>query len=69
MNDSHYFKYAVDSDGVLGDAKFTASAYADLDCDGVYSTFQRIGFGDPEATRAECSVQGSAAFYVEQETE
>ena len=69
MNDQHYFSYAFDSDGTLKDAKFTATAYADLDCDTIQSTFQRLGFGDPGATNAECALQGSAAFYVENETE
>ena len=70
ITDQHYFVYAFDSNGLTGpEAQFTASAYGDLDCDGVMSTFQRMGFGDPGSTMAECSLQGSAAFYVEQETE
>jgi prepilin-type N-terminal cleavage/methylation domain-containing protein len=69
MNDQHYYVYAFASEGTLGAAKFTASAYGDLDCDGTQSTFQRLGFGDPKATHAECALQGSAAFYVENETE
>jgi len=67
--DSHYFKYCFDSSGVLAKARFTASAHADLDCDGTWSTFQRLGFGDPQSTRSECSLQGSAAFSVDNETE
>jgi len=69
MNDQHYFVYSFSSQGTLGTARFTASAYADLDCDTIQSTFQRLGFGDPAATNAECALQGSAAFYVENETE
>ena len=70
MTDQNRFVYAFDSNGKTGpDAQFTASAYGDLDCDGVMSTFQRMGFGDPSATMGNCSLQGSAAFYVEQETE
>ncbi len=69
MNDQHYFTYAFDQDGTLSNARFTAAAYGDLDCDGTQSTFQRLGYGDPKATRAECSLRGSAAFYVENETE
>lgn len=69
MNDQHYFVYAFDSDGTLGAAKFTASAYADLDCDGIMSTFQKLGYGDPAATNAECSMQGASAYYKEKETE
>ena len=69
MIDQHYFGYAYESVGVLGNARFTASAYADLDCDGVLSTFQRYGYGDESASRAECSMKGSSAFYKNNETE
>jgi prepilin-type N-terminal cleavage/methylation domain-containing protein len=69
MNDQHYFTYAFDSSGTLDTAEFTASAHADLDCDSNMSTFQKSGFGDPQATNQECSVRGSSAFYVEQDTE
>jgi type IV pilus assembly protein PilA len=69
MNDQHYFVYSFDSSGTLDAAQMTAQANGDLDCDATQSTFQRIGWGDPEATRAECAMYGSAAFYVEQETE
>lgn len=69
MNDEHYFVYSFDASGTLDEAGFTATANADLDCDGIKSTFQRMAFGDPQANKAECSLRGSAAFYVEQETE
>ena len=69
MNDRHYFAYEFDSSGTLSDARMTATAYGDLDCDGVWSTFQKLAFGDPQATRSECSIRGAAAFYVENETE
>ncbi len=70
MIDQHYFVYSFwNNDQTLGAAQFTAQANADLDCDGIQSTFQRLGFGDPAATLAECSIQGSSAFYVENETE
>ena len=59
MNDQHYFGYAFESSGILANAKFTASAYADLDCDGELSTFQRFGYGDPSASHAECSMKRS----------
>ena len=55
--------------GTGADAKFTVAAYADLDCDGVYSTFERYGYGDETATRGECSMKGSSAFYKDNETE
>lgn len=69
LSDEHYFLYAFDSQGTLSGASFTASAYGDLDCDGIQSTFQRLGFGDPQANRAECAMYGSAAFFVDNETE
>jgi prepilin-type N-terminal cleavage/methylation domain-containing protein len=69
ITDEHYFVYSYQSSGVLVDAGFTVTANADLDCDGIQSTFQRMGFGDPQANFAECSLRGSAAFYVEKETE
>ena len=69
MNDQHYFGYAFESSGTLGNARFTASAYADLDCDGDLSTFQRFGYGDPSATHAECSMKGSSEFKKHNEFE
>ncbi len=40
INDQHYFTYAFDWNGkTLSEARFTASAYGDLDCDGEFSTF------------------------------
>ena len=69
MNDQHYFGYVYTSSGVIKDAKFTASAHADLDCDTVMSTFERYGYGDKTASYAECSMKGSSAFYKNNETE
>ena len=46
-----------------------APANADLDCDGLLSTFERYGYGDESATRGECSMKGSSAFFKEGETE
>ncbi|GMV38550.1 MAG: hypothetical protein AMXMBFR64_02660 [Myxococcales bacterium] len=69
INDQHYFTYEYDSLGTLEAATMTASAYGDLDCDKEFSTFQRIGWGDPQANRAECAMYGSAAFFVDNETE
>ena len=70
MSDQHYFVYRFNTNGnTMASAQFTAQANADLDCDGTMSTFQRIGWGDPDATYAECAANGSAAFYVEHETE
>jgi prepilin-type N-terminal cleavage/methylation domain-containing protein len=69
MSDQHYFIYSFKASGTLNTANFDGQANADLDCDGVRSTFRRMGFGDPKATNAECAIQGSAAFFVDGETE
>ena len=68
MNDQHYFGYAFTSEGTGEYAKFTASAHADLDCDGTLSTFERYGYGDT-GYGAECSMKGRSAFYKNNETE
>ncbi len=69
MNDQHYFGYTYQSAGTVAAARFTATANADLDCDGTLSTFQRYGYGDESASQAECSMKGSSAFYKDSETE
>ncbi len=69
MNDQHYFGYRYESSGVGAAARFTASAYADLDCDGVLSTFQRFGYGDTPDSDGYCSMKSSSAFYKDKELE
>ena len=70
ISEAHYFVYSFTSNGLADtEAQFTAMANGDLDCDGVYSTFQRYGQGDPEAQDNECAIRGGAAVYTEQETE
>jgi len=70
MNDQHYFGYSYATNGEsLDKARYTASAHADLDCDGTLSTFERYGYGDEAATRSDCSMKSSAAFYKNLETE
>ena len=69
MADQGYFGYTYTSAGTLADAKFTATANADLDCDLTLSTFERYGYGDAAATRSECSMKGSSAFFKDNETE
>lgn len=39
----HRFRYQFLSKGVGNKARFTARAHADLDCDGLESTFERVG--------------------------
>lgn len=69
ITDEHYFQYQFNSSGTLSTARFTAQAHADLDCDGVFSTFQLAATGDPAATFHECNAVGAPALYREQETE
>ena len=69
MPDPHYFIYSFASSGTGEGATFTASAYGDLDCDGIMSTFQRIGYGAPDLPADACQLRGTADFYVDRETE
>ena len=48
MVEPHAYTYSFSSMGTLGTARFTASAFGDLDCDTVQSTFQALGFAQPE---------------------
>ncbi|MBM4345388.1 MAG: hypothetical protein FJ100_18610 [Deltaproteobacteria bacterium] len=50
--DRHYYQYAFDSSGEGNAATYTATAYGDLDCDGVFSTFQLTGKGQVDASGA-----------------
>jgi len=43
ISDPHYYAYQYESHGTQLGATFTAYAFGDLDCDGVYSTFFRTG--------------------------
>ncbi|MCB9788528.1 MAG: hypothetical protein H6744_17745 [Deltaproteobacteria bacterium] len=65
----HTFVYAFDSSGEGGEATFTVTAHADLDCDGIQSTFQRMAFGDPDAPAGECALRDTASKYTDLETE
>ena len=64
MTDPHYYSYQFDSSGVGPGATFTASAFGDLDCDGIYSTFTRTG----EVTGGN-EVRGGAGLYRDNEME
>ncbi len=69
MNDQHYFGYAFESSGVLGNARFTARAHADLDCDGKLSTFERFGYGEASAASADCTMKASGEIKTTDELE
>lgn len=43
LDEPHYYRYEFISSGAGVGAKFTARATGDLDCDGIYSTFERDG--------------------------
>ena len=62
----HYFHYNFkwkNSDTGFGDCQFTTQAFADLDGDGVYSTFERSGAADKHGVNA------AAGLYIDKETE
>jgi hypothetical protein len=58
ISDPHYFQYRFSSTGRDGDAQFTAGAHADLDCDGILSTWERSGTVDNQRR-----VVGAASVY------
>ncbi len=62
--DPHVFQYRFDSDGEGTDAKFTAGAHADLDCDDIFSTYERTGTVD-----AQKRVVGSRTLYIANDIE
>ncbi|MBN1947929.1 MAG: hypothetical protein JW797_19840 [Bradymonadales bacterium] len=64
LADPHYYSYRFESSGVGPNATFTASAFGDLDCDGEFSTFMRVG----EVT-AGGWVSGGAGLYQMDELE
>ena len=64
MSDPHYYSYEYVSEGTGTSARFTARAVGDLDCDGVLSTFERVG-----AVDAALNVMGGGGIYVENELE
>jgi hypothetical protein len=60
VDDPHYYQYEFASDG---DA-FTARAVGDLDCNGVLSTFERVGTVAPGG-----GVSGGAGLFTQNELE
>ncbi len=58
-----HYQYEFVSEGHGEEARFTARAIGDLDCDGVFSTFERIG-----EIRAG-SINGGAGLYIEKQFE
>lgn len=64
LTDPFLYQYMYVSEGQGNTSKFTARAIGDLDCNGVYSTFERTGMVD-----ADNNVVGSAGIYKKDELE
>ena len=67
VDDPFYFQYGYDSTGTTGTgvaSKFTARAHGNLDCDAVYSTFERVGTVDTSN-----NVNGGAGLFQQDELE
>ena len=68
-NDTDAFRYCLQADGEGKDARFTVSAYGDLDCDGIYSTYQRVGRFDEYARDDECVIDSPGIDRLDHENE
>jgi type IV pilus assembly protein PilA len=60
LDDPYLYQYQYVSTGVGAAAAFTAGAYGDLNCDGIYSTFERNGVTNADGY----SVSGASGLYV-----
>ncbi len=60
--EAHAYVYEYKASGTLAAAKYELSAYGDLDCDGVYSTFRFIGHGSKDSSPIDCILTESAEF-------
>lgn len=69
LKEPHAFIYAYQASGVLGAAQMEVSAYGDLDCDGVFSTFRFTARGDPDARHDDCVLRSTPVFSVTNEGE
>lgn len=64
VNEPSYFRYQFTSTGSGAEAHFKVVAHGDLDCDGVQSTFERVGHITPDG-----EVSGGAGLFVMSEYE
>jgi type IV pilus assembly protein PilA len=64
VSDPHFYAYQYNSNGTRIGATFTASAFGNLDGDGVYSTFVRVG-----SVVAGNEIRGGAGLYQQNELE
>jgi hypothetical protein len=63
MEGAHRYRYEFTSNGRTGgEARFVVSAYGDLDCDGVWSTFRRLGFGVDDDGGGSCGLSAAKWF-------
>ncbi len=69
LRDQHYFGYSFVSSGTVETAKFTATANADLDCDGEVSTFERYGYGTSGNASGDCEASQASAYFRKGDTE
>jgi hypothetical protein len=65
VDDPFYYWYRYDSSGTDNTSTFSAWAFGDLDCDGTYSTFMRLG---KVSTNSDVS-GGGAGIFSQLETE
>ena len=64
ISDPFRYKYTFESQGAGPGASFTIRATGDLDCDGVFSTFERMG-----TLNADGEVEGASGIFINQELE
>ena len=64
LADPHYYSYEYVSTGLNTTAKFTARAMGDLNCNGTFSTFERVGGVD-----GSLNVTGGGGIFTENELE
>lgn len=64
IDEPHYYRYEYISTGTGPNATFTARALGDLDCDGILSTFERVGRIDDEN-----NVTGGVGLFMANEFE
>lgn len=63
------FVWVYEASGTFGAAGYTISAYADLDCDGVVSTFRLLGTGDANAKADDCVLHTTPELLIVQPDE
>jgi len=64
ISDPHYYSYQYDSEGLEKASKFTARALGDLNCNLVFSTFERVG-----SVNDNLNVVGGGGIFSYQELE